>query len=179
MSDKILATFLNAQYERAMALASASDFLDLTAIREPGLPPDKYIATFACQTALRLGDDTITIAPTRVNIGIFFAADHLRRRPDMSQLVSWLAPGNIVHPNIRAPFVCLGSFDAGITLVDILFQTYEIVSYLKWSPHDALDPIAAQWARNNQQLFPTDRRPLRRRSRSIEVHEQPPVGGSP
>ena len=62
-----------------------------------------------------------------------------------------------------APFICPGRIVPGMSLVDLLYQVYEILTYQKLTTHDALNREAAAWARANQGRFPTDRRPLKRR----------------
>ena len=56
----------------------------------------------------------------------------------------------------------------GTDLVSILFQLYEIITYQKYATADALDPVAAEFARANIGRFPIDPRPLRRRAVKIE-----------
>ena len=165
MTDSIMKQFLEDQRRRGLSLADNSDILTLTAIQDvEQSPPHRYIAKYACKSALRNGDGQIHIAESQFYVGISFGRDHLRR-VDPLQLVTWLGPGDIFHPNVRGPLFCVGRVHSGITLVDILYQVFEIVTFVNWSSHDLLDDAAAQWARNNQHLFPVDRRPLKRREK--------------
>jgi len=166
MTDTIVTRFLKDQCERGMALAANSDVLDLVAMHDrEDVPPQHYIAMYHCKSALRLRTGQIRVTESQFDIGIFFGQNHLRA-VDPLRLVTWLGPANIVHPNIRPPFVCLGRIYKGIALVDILYQVFEIITYVNWSSHDSLDATGAQWARNHQQLFPVDRKTLVRRKPS-------------
>ena len=98
-------------------------------------------------------------------VGIFFPDDYLRRAA-IPEVLTWLGPVNVLHPNILGPAgaICIGHLEPGMGLVDILYQLYEIIVYRKFNPqeHNSLNKAACAWARNNLSRFPTDRRPLKR-----------------
>lgn len=162
MPDRILRAFLTRQYEEGMALARTSDLMALQPIGAS--PPQRYVAQFSCTGLCRTPAGEIG-RMTRSEVGIFFPDDYLRRL-DPYQILVWLGPRNVFHPNIsdRAPLICLGRLGPGTRLTDILFQLFEIITYQRYSTHDALNPDAAAWARANQEKFPVDRRPLKRRA---------------
>ena len=60
MIDPVFKNFLQVQHEQAMALAAASDILQLDA--EPATPPQKYIARFNCRGLVRRPDGEIAEA---------------------------------------------------------------------------------------------------------------------
>ena len=163
MSDHIIRGFRRRQYEDGMALAAASDRLALLPLE--GDPPERYIAEFSCTGLVRTTSGEILEA-NRFAVGIWFPDDYLRHA-DPFQVLTWLAPRNVWHPNIanQAPFVCPGRLVAGTALVDILYQLFEIITYNKVTPreNDALNREACMWARANQKRFPVDRRALKRR----------------
>jgi len=129
---------------------------------DPG-PPDFYAVRFDCRSVLRNEQGEYAAAEAKCDLAIRFPNDYLRRKPDPGEIVCWLGPENIVHPNVRAPTgICIGRMAAGTELVDLLYQVYEIVTYMKWVPQDPLDEDAARWARHHQHLFPVDRRPLKK-----------------
>ena len=167
MTDHVFAAFLTAQYEEGMALAAASDLLGLQPHRRRGGHPDRYVARFSCKGLIRKGDGRVEDA-SDFHVGIWFPADYVRR-VDSAQVLTWLHPPGIWHPNIRPPGICIGRIEAGAGLNELLFQLYEIISYQNWAAHDALNLPAAQWARNHQNLFPLDKRPLRRRMLELRV----------
>ena len=86
-----------------------------------------------------------------------------------------LGPLNVVHPNLAPPLACIGHIPPGFSLVDLLYQVYEILTYEKWAAHDFLNAEAAVWARQNHQIFPLDRRPLKRRP--LPVTDTPRASG--
>jgi len=86
-------------------------------------------------------------------------------------LLTWLHPSSVWHPNIRAPWICVGHVPPGVELTDLVYQVFEMISFHRWTPHDPLNPDAAQWARNHQDRFPLERRPLKRRSIDVQVNE--------
>jgi hypothetical protein len=170
MSDQILSAWLKRQYEEGMALAEASDLLEL--LPEPErLPPRAYIAEFSCKGLLL--EEGHVVETDRFAVGIWFPEDYLRRA-DPFQVLTWLGPPNVFHPNIsdRAPIICVGHLSPGTGLVDIVYQLFEIVTFKKvtMKEDDALNPDACAWSRVNQHRFPIDDRPLRKRVRRLQVN---------
>jgi hypothetical protein len=175
MNDKIFAAFLNRQFEEGMALAGQSDVLRLV----PGgpAPVQRYVARFDCRL-LRRGSDGTVVESTGAEVGIYFPDDYLRRT-DPYQILLWLSPKDAWHPNIasRAPAICLGRLGPGTRLVEILYQLYEIITYQRYATHDALNPDAAAWARQNHDRFPVDGRPLKRPLHTPR-NDNPALGGA-
>ena len=170
MPDRILDAFLRRQYEEGMALARASD---LVALEPLGVfPPQRYVAQFRCTGLCRTSAGEIT-RMAYSEVGISFPDDYLRRL-DPYRILMWLGPQNVWHPNVsdRAPLICLGHLGPGTRLTDILYQLFEIITYQRYSTHDALNADAAAWARANQERFPVDKRPLKRRAITFTVDPQ-------
>ena len=174
MSDPIREAFLLRQYEDGMALARASDLLHLEPLGT--VPYDRYVAEFRCKGLVRAHGGDVQEAD-RFLIGIWFPSDYLRRA-DPWQVLTWLGPRHVFHPNISdvAPFICVGRLLPGSTLVDLLYQCFEIITYKKVTMRedDALNRQACAWAREHQHRFPIDSRPLKRRSLtlSLTLHAQ-------
>jgi hypothetical protein len=158
---RMLETFLARQYEEGMALARASDLFDLRPVGPH--PPSRYVAVFHCTGLMRAADGQIV--PMRESAAGIWFPDNYLSSTDPYRILVWLGPPNVWHPNIsdRAPIVCLGRLGPGTRLVDLLFQLYEIITWQRVSTHDALNQNAAAWAREHQDRFPLDRRPLKRR----------------
>jgi hypothetical protein len=112
----------------------------------------------------------------RFAVGIAFPHDYLRRA-DPFQVLTWLGPRNVFHPNIsdRAPFICVGRIAPGMPLVDLIYQLHEIITFNKATvcEDDALNHDACAWARHNQHRLPVDTRPLKRRRLEFTVE---PIG---
>jgi len=161
--DPIFTAFLAAQLAEGMALAAASDRLEL--LPGQGDPPDRYIARFRCTGMIRTRSGEIVEADD-FQVGIWFPPNYLRGPVEPLEIVSLLWPTTVFHPNVRAPFICVGRLNPGAPLVDLLYQIYEILSYQRVNPREdnALDLKACIWARTERALgrFPVDRRPLKR-----------------
>ena len=61
----------------------------------------------------------------------------------------------------------------GTPLVDLLYQCFEIITYTKVTMRedDALNRAACGWARENQDRFPIDPRPLKRRRLRVKTRD--------
>lgn len=167
MTDKVLAAWLERQREDGVALAAASDLLDLAPL-EVG-PCQRYLAGFRCTGLVRA--DSGEVAPAdRFLLGIWFPDQYLREA-DPFRVLAWIEPRGAFHPNVRAPFICIGHLAPGTPLVDLLYRCFEIVTWnrVTMREDDALDRDACGWARRNQQRFPVDRRPLKRRRVDLGV----------
>jgi len=177
MHDKILDTFLRAQYEEGMALADASDLLELTPLSEGAC--DRYLARYLCTGLVRTAEGAIEEAHC-FDVAIWFSANYLRRA-DPFNVVRWVGPREVFHPNIsrRLPVICLGRVTPGTPLTDLLYQAFEIITYKKvtMTERDALSFDACVWARENRHRFPVDPRPLKRRRLDLEL--VPTISGGP
>jgi len=172
--DKIRAGWLEKQYRLGMELANASDFVDLVPVA--GDPPERYIAKFSCTGLIRSGNDVVEA--NDFGISIWFPSDYAWRA-NTFQVLSWLGPDEVVHPNIgRGPFreigplwICIGEMYPGMSLVDILIQTADVITFrnVTMDEKNALSPESCLWARSNLHRFPTDTRPLRRRAAAFDV----------
>ena len=165
--DKILAAFLTTQHQEGLALAAASDLLELF-VAPSSHPPQRYRVHFRCTGLLYAPDGHITLG-NEFHVGLWFPDDYLRR-PE-PQVVTWLGPREVWHPNILPPFICLGHVAPGTRLVDLLYQIFEIITYTKVTMRedDALNKEACAWARHHQDRFPVDKRPLKRRALDLHV----------
>jgi len=172
MADKILESFLARQLEEGMALARGSDILDLLPVG--GTPPSRYLAEYRCVGAVR--DASSVVAADRFQVGVYFPPDYLRT-VDPALVLTLLAPAQVWHPNVRAPFICAGHVTPGTGLVDLLHRVYEILSFHKVNMRedDALNREACAWARANVHRFPLDPRPLARRT--TQAQSGPPAEG--
>lgn len=173
MRDVVYRSFLEKQLEEGLALADASDIVKILPMRED--PVQHYVAHFTAKGLVRDRDGSVTEADACA-VGIWFPVDYLHRFVT-PKVLTWLGPSNVFHPNIRPPVICVGHVGPGTSLVDLLFQIYEIWSYqnVVMREDDALDGDACAWARAHQDRFPVDRRPLKRRRLELRVS---PVEGA-
>jgi hypothetical protein len=169
MTDKILDCFLQCQFEQGMALARESDLLEL--FPRNGPPVTRYAARFHCNGLVRNGNGPVQRV-SGFEVGIWLPPSYLRK-VDPIEVLTWLGPPHVFHPNIRAPFICVGRLTAGTPLVDILYQVFEVITYNKVTVRedDALNRDACVWARQNMDQFPIFRGPLKRRRIRLHVEE--------
>lgn len=162
--DRVFDAFLHWQFDKGMALAAESDLFDLVAL-DPPPAPQRYVACFHCTGLVRTADGVVTEA-NQFAVAINFPEDYLRR-VDPSQVLMWIGPREVFHPNIsnRGPFICVGRMGPGTSLVDLVYQIHEIITWNKLTMRedDALNWEACIWARANRDRFPVDARPLKRR----------------
>ena len=163
MTDLVLDGFLERQHEEGLALSAASDLLDLEP--EPADPPARYLARLRCEGLVRSPSGEIETA-SHFMVGITFPDDYLRR-VNPAEVLAWLGPPNVFHPNIigMPPVICAGPISPGTPLVDLLYRVFEITTYqrLTMREDNALNHQACVWARQHQDRFPIDARPLKRR----------------
>ena len=169
MADRVLEAFLSRQWQEGKELARQSDLLELEPM-DPIRPPRFWVARFYCRGLVRASDGSVKEA-SGFEVGLSFPSDYLRRA-EPSQVLTWLGPPEVWHPNIRPPAICVGRIAPGTALVDLVYQCFEILTYHNWAPHDALNPEASQWARNHQDRFPVDRRPLKRKTLCLGIRNE-------
>jgi hypothetical protein len=169
--DNVFKTYLAETLKTAEQLQAQSDILELAPLSVGGRLPQQYLARFCCRGLVRDAGGRVVPGEGPFDVGITFPDHYLRGGVKPWDVLSWLAPANVFHPNIMPPAVCVGEqfFDTHPTLLEICYQLYALISYGKWASHHGLNEPACQWARNHQDLFPTDPRPLKRRAVPIEV----------
>ena len=165
VGNPIYENFMRHQLEEGMELANSSDLLRL---HVPPMSPPTFIAEFHCNGLIREGDGEIKVA-NEFRVGIWMGPDYLRRA-DAFEMLRMFTP-NVWHPNVSRihPLICVGRLVAGTPLVDILYQIFEVLTYTKWNTADGMNNAACAWAREHQNEFPIDRRPLKRRTLNLEV----------
>ncbi len=169
MTDRIFDAFLTSQHADALALNADSDLIALSFPEVASGPHRQYIAEFSCGGLVHSHSRGVEEA-RRFTVGLTFPSDYLRR-VEPSEVLTWLGPFEIWHPNIRPPFICVGRLSPGTPLTDLLYQCFEIISYQKVTMRedDALNIDACSWARQHQSRFPVDPRPLKRRSAEARI----------
>ena len=157
MADSILDAWATRQYFESMDFAGRSPVLRL-APAAGTQPPRRYIAEFHC--------DGLVHAPSGIEVvnrhivGINFPAHYLRTPTRPGEVVTWIAPATEWHPNVNAPFACPGPIPPGMSLLNLLHQIFQMITWQRFTPRedDALNPAACRWARQNMERFPVDPR---------------------
>jgi ubiquitin-protein ligase len=165
MNDNSLINFLTRQLAEGQELAAKSNILRL--LPGPGPLPQRYLAEFRCKGIVQTADGRIEECGLFL-VGIYLPSDYLRRA-EVPEVLTWVGPANIFHPNIAGDrgLICIGRFGPGSSLVSLLHQIFEVIVYRNFNPREdnCLNRAACAWARNNQRRFPTDPRPLKRPER--------------
>ena len=156
MNDAIRASWLKTQYEESMAFAQRSSVLSLAPVA--GTPPFKYIAKFDCD-GLTKTTEGIAVSDRHL-VGIFFPERYQRTSCDPGEVLTWLEPLTEFHPNISPPFCCVGDIAPGMSLLSLLYQLYQMITWQRFTPREdrALNRVACSWARENLNRFPIDPR---------------------
>ena len=107
-------------------------------------------------------------------VGYSFPLDHLRNLPNPLHMVTWLGPHDFHHPNALGPFLCLGKLAKEIRLVELLYRTFDLITYqsVTMVEHDAMNAAACVWARQHVDELPIDPRPLKWRRKNNNTHTQ-------
>lgn len=168
MHDLILKSFLEQQEADAIAIANDSDVLDLRPVGPR--PYQRYLVGYTCRGLVRSAGKITECR--RFEMGVYFPL-HYIRHADVPEVLTWFGPTDVFHPNILFPFICPGRLKPGTTLVDILYQCFEIITYQKLTMNeaDALNPDACVWARKNVHRFPVDSGSLKRRRIDLNLDE--------
>lgn len=159
MRDRIFNSFIERSNDEAMALAASSDLLELEPLA--GTPPTRLIGHFTCR-GLVCRNNAIQEAE-QFAVGFRFPQDYLQSAPQPMQMLTWLDPVDFFHPNVLGPFICVGKLVQGTSLEELLYQTYELITYQRVTMRedDALNTAACAWARQHVRELPIDPRPLR------------------
>jgi hypothetical protein len=165
--DPVFSGFLRRQLEEGMALVDSSDLVRLMPCDGP--PPRHYLVELRCKGLVQLGTGEVA-ERDRFVIGVSFPSDYLRRAHP-AEVLTLLEPQTVFHPNIRGSGICVGRLTPGTRLVDLIYQCFEILAYVKVTMRedDALNREACAWARSHVDRFPIDRRPLKRRAVPLEI----------
>jgi len=166
--DPVLQGFLEHEYRKGMKLARESGLLDLVPLTSP--PYCRvYVAHFKCKGLVKKHNGNI-IEANEFKVSILFPLDYLRR-VNPFEIVTWLVPANIFHPNIRPPFICLGRITPGMGLTEILHQIADIISYrnVNMNESDSLNKEACGFSRKNIHRFPIDDRQMKRNKLNVQV----------
>ena len=157
--DTITKLFLETQQRDAIELAAESDLIEVTP-----LDLQRLVITFRCHGLVLDARDRVR-EHDYFRVGIWLPESYLREA-NPAQILTWLEPAEVWHPNIRSPYVCLGKIAPGTPLVDLIHRCFELISFenVTMREDDALNGPACAWARRNRERFPVDRRPIKRQA---------------
>ncbi len=162
MTDVIFRAFLEHQYREAMALAEASDILELMPLGPA--PVQGYVARFHCTSVTKAATGPI-VETNRVDVALTLFDDYLRAA-DPYSLLTVLDPSTLYGPHVRPPFICIGDVTPGTPVAQLLFRVFDVLVFANVTmvEHKAMNREACAWARRNVARFPLDTRALKRRA---------------
>ena len=159
MIDPVRRNFLLAQEDDALRLAAESDILSVEPLGSR--PHERYVLRLAARIVVTSPDGPRVVAGESA-VGVWFPSDYLHHAV-APRVLTWLAPDNIWHPNVRGPFLCLGTLRPGTPLTELCYRVFAVIGYQNYGLNEPLNADAAAWARRNLHRFPVDARPLKRR----------------
>jgi hypothetical protein len=167
-NEQFLTSWWEREFDDVQRLADKSDLL--TIIPSPQhMRLRAFVAEFSCRGLVCLANGEIVEAD-HFAVGIRIPHDYLTRA-EASEVVTVLEPCNWWHPNVRAPWICIGHMVPGLGLREIVWQLWEIITWRKYAPADGLNEAACQWARAQpQSRFPIELRPLTPSNQSTSTH---------
>jgi ubiquitin-protein ligase len=178
---------LKADYELMQDLNARSDLISFKAVdARPGVPPERYIVTFACKSISSVDRSGNPQYSTHHQVEIYLHNQYPQRWPGMK----WLTP--IWHPNINHlnGTVCIDAawWTASRSLDRLIIMLGEMLQWKNFhddptKPPFPWDAEAARWSREYRKKhaneFPVDRRELLRPERvkvkPIEPKKKPVI----
>lgn len=139
------------------------------------VPPERYFVFYKNIKGLRLmqeeGSENKELQIVKEHkIEIYLHADYPRLKPQCNFLTG------AFHPNFRMASpndICIGDYWAsGETLVDIIYQIGEMITFQTYNIASPLNGIAAKWAKENINMFPLDNVNLRQGEIEINLTEK-------
>ena len=120
-----------------------------------GDPPEAYHVEYSVR-GLERGRGNRPAPREHHLVEIRLTSDYPRLAPQCKMMTP------VFHPNIDPTTICVGDhWTAGERLVDLTVRIGEMIAYQAYNIQSPLDAEAAMWADLNQQVLPTDSRPLR------------------
>lgn len=169
--DKVFSNFLHRQRDDALRFNADSDLVQLMPFDDE---PQRYVIDLRCKGLIRSPTGAIEVAD-HFGVAVYFAEDYLRCVANPFQVLTWLGPRNVFHPNISSilPLICIGTVTPGTGLLELAQRVFDVVTYRRVTVDErkALSRAACQWARRHTGLFPIDVRGIK--CRSVDVQLQP------
>ena len=164
---------LKNDFELMQELTSRSDMIDFKAMDiRPGVPPERYIVTFACKSIIGVDKTGKPQYGNRHQVEIYLHTQYPQRWPGMK----WMTP--IWHPNINHlnGSVCIDAawWTASRSLDRLVIMLGEMLQWKNFhddptKPPFPWDAEAARWSREYRKKhpneFPVDHRELLRPER--------------
>lgn len=114
-----------------------------------GVPPTRYVIEYYIKSA-EAQDGVITCRESH-QVEITLGGEYPKKPPHCRMLTP------VFHPNIDPAYICIGDhWSAQEDLSDLVIRIGEMLAYQAYNLKSPLNGFAAEWAFNNQNLFPLD-----------------------
>jgi ubiquitin-protein ligase len=154
-------------YAEMLHLKAESSIIDF---ETTGNPPHRYMLIFRC-AGMKLDGAGKPAITQEHRCQIVLGAQYPSQPPD----VTWLTP--IFHPNIKLQAVChSGQWAPSWSLAEFVSELADMARYAKYNLQSPLDTRAAEWAKQNLNLFPLDARPIRDKAAKMVIRIKPQEG---
>jgi ubiquitin-protein ligase len=148
---------LQADFEKMKKLAIRSPFVEI--VKAEGNPPYEYQLRLTCRAVVNLNSNRAVFGNDHRLI-VYLPNDYPKERP------RFVFQTPIFHPNVhQTGQVCYGDegdhgFAPSMGLDDLIVRIMQMMRFENFNPRSAFRLDAAQWAVNNQALFPIDKTQL-------------------
>lgn len=140
---------LRIDYERMRDLEARSPYMAIE--QATGDPADNYLIHLTCKGIASIAQQRPRYSHSH-RLSISLGGSYPREMP----LLEMLTP--LYHPNISSlGLIDLGGYSLTMTLTDIVVKVIRIIRFEHFNPHSAFQRSAAEWATENQHLFPLER----------------------
>lgn len=149
---------LRNDYDKMQELAARSPFVTIEATE--GYPAEKYVLLLTCKGITDLDSSGRPMYSESHRLGIHLHDEYPRKAPVFQMITS------VYHPNIaKNGLVCIGDegdhgYAPSMGLDDLVVRIIEIIRYENMGLNSAFNLLAANWAGQNQNLFPLDTRQI-------------------
>ncbi len=143
---------LKADCEKIKELERRSPFVKV--IKTKGDPPTEYTLRLTCKgmTSLSSGRPVYSEAH---DLKIILPVAYPRVQPELAML------SPIFHPNFNGQTICIGhSYSPSMGLDDLVVVIIQMIRYENYNPESAYNSAAVEWAKNNRNKIPLDKRQI-------------------
>lgn len=143
---------IDKEFKRLSQLAERTDLIDFHRIQA-----DHYLIHFRCRTMILDPRAGLELSSHHV---ISVQIPRGRNEPFGPEVVTFVRPGNIFHPNIAPPLIAVGSYLVSKSIDEVCQKVFDILTFRKvvLEGPDCVNPEAAEWVRRNADRIPTDNR---------------------
>ena len=155
---------LRQDYVNMKELAARSEFVSIE--QKEGDPPEKYVLHLTCKGIQRVNADGSPVITESFFLSVELHDEYPRQGP-LFQILADITP--VFHPNIaNSGAVCYGDegeqgWAPSMALTDVVVRIIRMIRYQNFGLESVWNEKAAEWAKENMEMFPLDERQIVRR----------------